>query len=211
MRFNLDLDEIRYIKLLYKDSEDRPCVTKAAIKHIDSHEIFACSRFEEELNIVTPQEITLSIVCNDGLYRTKTVLKSAENDEPYAFFAMEIPQGLEYQQNREFFRVNANYDCTYIYDADESVININTKTYDLSANGVSILVKNHPVTVSNGVINLAIDAKEIQTKVRYVRSEKVQDGYKISFTFTNIKEQDRDLISQACIRKQLEQRRNSIH
>lgn len=207
MKFKFDLEDIKYIKILYKDTDDNPATIKAAIKRIDEKEIFACSKFEEGLYIETPQEITLSIICGDGLYRTKTKLKSIENDEPYTFFALESPLGLEYQQNREYFRVSAQFPCIYTVGSQE----FKTQTCDISANGVSIVLPAHLITENDSMLALTFDGITIETQVRYVRSEKIEDGYKLSFTFTKISELDRDFISQVCIKKQLEQKRNSIH
>ena len=59
-------------------------------------------------------------------------------------------------------------------------------------------------------LEFVINDKKIKTKVRYVRSEKVEGGQKLSFNFTEISQNDRDLISQMCIKKQLEDKRNSM-
>lgn len=211
MRFNFNLEDIKYIKLLYKDSDGSPCTVKAAIKRINEKEIMACAKFEDGLTIETPQEITLSIICNDGLYRTKTKLIEIENDEPYTFFTLETPQGLEYQQNREYFRVSANFDCVYFITAPEGIREYRAKTYDISANGVSIILASHIISAGDSKLDMLIEGRIIEAQIRYVRGERVENGYKISFTYTKIAESDRDYISQVCIKKQLEQRRNAIH
>lgn len=210
MRFNLNLEDIKYIKILYKDINENPCTTKAALKKITEREILACARYETELALDTPQDITLSIVCNDGLYRTKTRLKSAENDEPYAFFYMETPQGLEYQQNREYFRVVAEYNCVCILDEyDDDEVQLQGKTVDISANGVSVILSSLANFDERTSLVLVINGKPIKTKVKYVRSESVDEGYRISFMYTKISEADRDVISQACIQNQLAKKRRT--
>ena len=108
MKFNLNLDNINYIKIVYKDKSDTVCCTKAAIKNMNERDIYACAKFENNLFLNTPQEVALSFVCENGLYRTSTTLKSIENDAPYIFFVMKTPVGIEYQQNREYFRVKMN-------------------------------------------------------------------------------------------------------
>lgn len=210
MKFNFKLEDIKYVKILYKDKSSTPCITKAGLKKIDEREIFACGKFEDGLEIDTPQEITLSFICNDGLYRTKTILKSVENDEPYTFFTLNTPQGIEYEQNREYFRVLAKYDCIYKVLVDGVAVEYNSKTVDISANGVSILLPKHIISERNSELYIIINNKPFRTKIKFVRSEKVNEGYKISFTYVDISEQDRDFISQICLKKQLEQRRNSI-
>ena len=210
MKFNLNLENIKYVKILYQDSAGKPCSVKAAIKTFTATEILCCSKFEDGLYIKTPQEITLSIVCPDGLYRTKTNLKYVSNDEPYTFFSVVPPQNLEYQQNREFFRVEIALDCIYSYETNGEFINLNTQTSDISANGVSIIVPSLEVYSGDAYLNITIPEKKIKTKVKFIRSEKIDEGYKISFTFIDIPNHDRDLISQICIKKQLEEKRKLL-
>lgn len=210
MKFSFKLEEIKYVKLGYRDSEGYIENTKAAIKEINEKQILVCAKFEDGLEIETPQEIDFSVICNDGIYKTKTVLKSVEGDEPYVFFILETPIGIEYQQNREYFRVPASYDCVYRVNDGENISEYKAKTADISANGVSIIIPNHIISEELSELVLNINEIQILTKVRYIRSEKVDEGYRLSFSYVVISELDRDFISQVCIKKQLEQRRNSI-
>ena len=210
MRFNFKLEEIKYIKIIYKDNNGTGCVTKAGIKKFDDREILACGKFENGLNIETPQEIVLSVVCNDGLYRTKTLLKSVENDEPYVFFILETPNGIDYDQNREYFRVPVKYNCIYKVKDNNEIREIAAITYDISANGISIITPNHFISENLSELIINIDGISINTKIKYIRSEKVNEGYRLSFSYVGISELDRDYISQVCIKKQLEQRRTAI-
>lgn len=209
MKFNLNLEDIKYIKILLKNNDGTPRNIKAAMKSINEREIIACSKFEEILNIETPQEVTLSIVCNDGLYRTKTKLKSVDNEEPFVFFALESPQGLEHQQNREYFRVPVKYDCVYSIVTETGVKEFNTYTFDLSANGISIYLPTHDIS-DKANIEILLDDIKIAAQIKYIRSEKVENGYKLSFMYSAISNLDRDFISQVCIKKQLEQKRKSL-
>ena len=209
MRFNLKLEDVKYLKLLYKDASGNPVTSKAAIRRVNDREMLICAKYDENLNLTTPQNVTLSIVCNDGLYRTTTTLKSVSKEEPYTFFVLEPPQGLEYQQNREYFRVVVAYQC-WINPSRDSENTVETTTHDVSANGVSVISNTHFALKDDTIMILNLDGRKIQTSVRFVRSERVNDDYKLSFTFTKISEQDRDFISQALIKKQLEDKRNSI-
>lgn len=210
MKFSFKLEEIKYVKLGYRDSEGFIENSKAAIKEINEKQILACAKFNDGLELELPQEIDFSVICNDGIYKTKTILKSVERDEPYVFFILETPVGIEYQQNREYFRVPVKYNCVYKVWEDGQYVQYSAKTADISANGVSIVLPTH--AVSEEISELIININEIQivTKVHYVRSEKIDEGYRISFSYASISELDRDFISQVCIKKQLEQRRNSI-
>lgn len=210
MNFNIKLEEIKYVKILYKDYNDSPCITKAGIKKINEKSILACGKLENIADIPTPQNVTLSVVCSDGIYRTKTVLTIVENDDPYTFFELETPQNIQYEQNREYFRVSAEYNCIYKLRENGEEKEYQTKTTDLSANGISIILPNHSITESICDLDLIINTKVLKTKIQYIRSEKVEEGYKISFKFINLSENNRDLISQVCIQKQIEERRHSF-
>lgn len=210
MKFSFKLEEIKYVKLAYRDCEGFIENTRAAIKEINEKEILACAKFADGLDLDLPQEIDFSVICNDGLYKTKTILKSIEKDEPYVFFTLETPVGIEYQQNREFFRVPVKYKCVYKTNINNETKELSVITYDISANGVSIELPNHIISENLSELTINIDGIQIATKVKYIRSEKINEGYKISFAFVGISESDRDYISQVCIKKQLEQRRKSL-
>ena len=210
MKFNLSLENIKYIKISYKDLDNDPCTVKAAIKKMDDREIIACAKFDEDLELKTPQEIVLSIVCNEGLYKTKTLLKKIENDAPYIFFIIAPPEGLEYLQNREYFRVKGEYNCIYNVVKNNEIKRIPCKTKNISANGVSIELPSHIMSEEDSVLEISIGGNTVTPKARYVRSEKHGSNYLLSFTYIQISEADRDIISKTCIQKQLEQKRNSI-
>ena len=208
MKFNFNLDDIRYVKILYTSGHSGPTTVKAAIKNITEDEITACAEYEEDFIVKTPQEVTLSIVCNDGLYRTKTKLKSVESEAPYIFFCLEIPVGMEYQQNREYFRISANYGCAYYVSIDGESRNYTTTTCDISANGVSLELPEPIYTDGDSEIDIMVEEKLIHAKIKYIRNEKSYKGYKLSFSFSEISQADQDYISKVCIQKQLEQKRN---
>ena len=118
MQFNLSLENIKYTKIVYKDREENTRFIKAAIRSMNENELFACAKFEDGLDIQTPQEVSVSFICENGLYRTNTILKSFQNEEPYVFLFLQVPQGIEYQQNREYFRVkmNENVELNILFD-----------------------------------------------------------------------------------------------
>lgn len=208
MRFNLDLKDIKYVKVLYMDEFGDFISVKTALKSINEREIIVCGKYDEDCNIEFPQTVVLSIVCGDGLYKTKTRLKSVENAEPYLIFILEVPDGVEYEQNREYFRICEKFPCIYNVETEDDDVTIEAETYDISANGVSVIMPS--LVVSDGYADLAIGMpnRKVDIRVAYVRSEKVPAGYKVSFTFAKISETDRDCISQFCIKKQLEQKRS---
>jgi len=79
---------------------------------------------------------------------------------------------------------------------------------DISANGVSIIIPELAFSETGSDIEIMLNERIIQAKVQYVRSEKLDEGYKVSFTYSNISDADRDFISKVCIKKQLEQKRS---
>lgn len=207
MKFNLSIDNINYVKILYANAEGNPVSIKAAIKRIDEREIVTCIKYEDDFSIKYPQTITLSIVCSEGLYRTKTILKSYSIQEPYILIYLETPNSLEYQQNREFFRVAASYKCVYYVNNNGQPAKFDTQTEDISANGVSIALPVHVFSEEEAEVEMMVEERLISAKIKYIRSEKTEDGYKLSFKFTNISNRDKDYISQICIQKQLEEKR----
>ena len=90
-------------------------------------------------------------------------------------------------------------------------MNIPATTYDLSANGISIDIETALIPQEDASIILEINSKQIKARVRFVRKEQIPGGYRLSFFFANISESDRDLISQFCLKKQFEQKRNSLY
>lgn len=208
MKFRVRIEDIKYVKIFYRNLSSVLCSSKIGIKSMNENEILACGKFENGLEIETPQEISLSIICSDGLYKTKTNLLSFSNDEPYTFFKIKTPQSIEYEQNREYFRVLAEYDCIYrIFETDKEY---RAKTIDLSANGISLLLPTHEISEKDSEIQLIIGPKKINLRVQFIRSEKLENGYKLSFTYTKILESDRDFISQVCLRKQLEEKKRHL-
>lgn len=210
MKLILDLEEIKYIKITIPTDKENSITVRAAIKNINEREIIACTKYDTNINPNAPLEIVLSIVADDGIYRTKTCLKSFEHDGPYTFMYLETPDNIEYQQNREYFRVPMVCECNYKVIANGEKLEFNAKTVDISANGVSIYSPELFISSTDNELIININGRKVQTKARYIRSERFGDAYRISFAYTNITESDRDVISQACLAKQLEEKRNKL-
>ena len=210
MKFTFNLEDIKYIKILYLDNDNNPHTVKGAVKSINDREIVSCIKFQEGIDVKYNQNVTLSIICSEGLYRTETKLKSVDIEDPYIFFIIETPQGMEFQQNREYFRVLGTYNCAYYIHNEEKTTCITGKTFDISANGVSIIVPVHAISEEDAELEIMINERIVRSYAKCVRSEETSGGYKLSFMFEQISNSDRDFISQICIKKQLEQKRNSL-
>lgn len=207
MKFNLNLDSINYIKIVYSDRNGSPHCVKAAIKRMGEKEIFACAKFEGRLNIKTPQDVILSFICENGLYRTGTVLKFIQYEEPYIFFTLKTPDGIEYQQTREYFRVRLEENVILSYSKHNEVMRIACKSYDLSANGIKLQFDT-PIQIPKDVqISINFEKRNVKTRARLIRIDEDDKVFKASFKFINLQEQDMDYISQICIQKQLEYKR----
>ena len=204
MKFNLTFDNINYIKIVYGDKQNNACCTKAAIKNMNDREIYACAKFDDGLYIQTPQEITLSFVCENGLYTTTTTLKYIENASPFVFFSIKTPIDIEYQQNREYFRVRMDEDVILSFNNNS----ISCKAYDISANGICVIVPQGIDIPEEVKLDILFEPKDIKTKAKLIRKDLEENIFKVSFEFVGMSEADVDLISQKCIKKQLEYKRN---
>ena len=206
MQFNLSLENIKYTKIVYKDREENTRFIKAAIRSMNENELFACAKFEDGLDIQTPQEVSVSFICENGLYRTNTILKSFQNEEPYVFLFLQVPQGIEYQQNREYFRVKMNENVIVKFNNSVKTC----KLYDISANGVRLVLDENTTFYENVELNILFDKNNVTAKARYVRTDNDDNILKASFYFTKISDNDVDFIAKKCIQIQLSNRRNSV-
>jgi len=206
MQFNLNLENINYIKIVYKDREDNTHCIKASIKRMSEREIFASAKFEENFNIPIPQDVVVSFVCENGLYRTTTQLKYIEYAEPYIFLTLKTPQGLEYQQNREYFRVRMEENVILSFNGTA----IPCKTYDISANGVRLIIDKDLQIPEIVHLDILFAQKSLKTRAQYIRTDNEDKIWKASFTFINIAENDIDFLAKKCIQFQLSNRRNAI-
>ncbi len=210
MIFNLNLENINYLKIIYKDKNDTTRCAKAAIKKMNEFDIIACTKLENGFNLRTPQDISLSFICENGLYRTTTSLKYIDIKDEYVFFTIKSPVGLDYQQNREYFRVRMEVPVTILYERYGISKKLTGVTYDISANGVRLSF-DKVEEISNDVeIIFLFENKIIATKAQLIRMDTDVKIYDAAFKFVDLKSNDMDFISQLCIKTQLEYKRNSI-
>ena len=211
MNLNLNIENINYAKIVYKDKNDSIRCMKAAVRRIDEREIVACAKFDENIFIDTPQEIKLSIACDNGLYKASTTLKYVVKEEPYFLFTIAAPDNIEYQQKREYFRVKINESALISYKSEnDDKIDLPCETYDLSANGVRLILENKMSFPEIVKITLYLPRKIIETDAKYIRTDEEDNILKASFRFIKLQDTDIDCISQICFQKQLETRRKAI-
>ncbi len=210
MNFNLNLDNINYIKIVYCDREGSTRCIKATIKNLGEREIYACAKIENGISIQTPQDIMLSFISDNGLYRTNTVLKYIVFQEPFVYFAMKAPEGLDYQQNREYFRVKSSEKVLINYIKNEEKQTVTCLAHDISANGIRVELDSRIDFPEDVSLKIIFENKEISTDAKFIRIDEEDDILKAAFYYTNLKEQDRDFISQQCIKRQIEEKRSKI-
>lgn len=210
MIFNVDADNINYVKITYKDKNDFAHCVKAAVKFMSDYELLACAKNEEDLRIAIPQEVDLGIACENGLYKAKTTLKNVTYDSSYVLFSMRKPEEAEYQQNREYFRVKLGEDSNIIYTENGQEKTVAAITYDLSANGVRIELDKEMTFPENVRLLLFLPQRNIDVKAQYIRNDNEDQIIKAAFQFVDMPQADLDYISQLCLQKQLEERRKNL-
>ena len=210
MKLNLNIENVNYVKILYKDKEDFTHCIKASVKSFDNREIIACAKFDDGLFINTPQEVRLGIACDNGLYTAVTTLKYIEKDVPYFFFIIKTPYDFDYQQKREYFRVKIDENAIITYNTDNTEKSISCETFDLSGNGVRLIIDENYDIPENVHITLFLPKRTVETDAKYIRTDEEDKILKASFSFIDLEESDLDYISQICLQKQLETRRKSI-
>lgn len=210
MRFDINKENINYIKINYLDSDNFSHCIKAAVRLIGEFELLVSIKSEEKIFIPTPQSVELGIACDNGLYKAKTILKKVEYDAPYILFSLKKPEEMELQQNREYFRVKLQENANVIYEKDEQPVQFSAITYDISAKGVRIELEEEIEFPEKVVLLLFFENKTIEVNAKYIRTDIDDNIIKASFQFTDISEIDLDFISQVCFKKQLEERRKSL-
>lgn len=210
MKFNLNSENINYLKITYKDNDGFAHCVKTAIRYLNDFEILVSKKSEEFLQISLPQEVEIGIACDNGLYKAKTILKRIESDNPYILFSLKKPEEIEYQQNREFFRIKIQEDANIIFEENGQEIAVSALTYDISANGVRIELDNNFAFPENVRLLLFLLQRQIDLQAKYIRTDDDDNVIKASFSFINIAPADLDYISQICIQKQIQERRKNL-
>ena len=210
MKFNLNTESINYIKITYKDSNAFAHCIKAVVRYIGENEILVCTKFGGNRDINYPQEVSLGIACDNGLYKAVSELKKVTYEPPYLLFTIQKPEDMEYQQKREYFRVRLQENVSILYETDGQEITHSAITYDISANGVRVELDNIRVFPEEVNLLIFLPKKTINVKAKYVRNDDEDKIIKASFRFEDISQQDLDYISQFCLQKQLEERRKNL-
>lgn len=210
MNFDLTSIKINYLKITYNDKDSFTHCVKSAVRNITDYEILASTKLNENLNIKTPQEVELSIACDNGLYKAKTELTRVIKEEPYLLFSVRTPKNTEFQQKREFFRVKIKEDANIIFEETKEITQLSVITYDLSANGVRIELDKKYDFPEKVKIILYLPQRIVETKAKFIRTDNEDNIIKASFQLINTPQSDLDYISQVCLKKQIEERKKNL-
>ena len=205
MKLNFNLDDIKYLRLEY-NIDGNEYSTKLALKEKRENDFIAVIPVEENFSIHTPQKIGLTFVCDDGLYKTIATVREIFEDNEFYNIVIDNPNTLDYQQNREYYRILAEYDCIYTVETYNGMESFNAVTYDISAGGVSIITTENIVPTRETSLVIFMPDRDLKTHLQFVRCEALENNeYKLSFIFTDLAERDFEMLSELCVKKQLSQ------
>jgi len=203
MQLSFNLEDISYLKMEYFEGEIERTL-KLAIKEKKENEFIAVCETNGLSYIETPQKVAIDFIAHDGLYKTHTMLKEIRNEGEYTYFVIDNPASLDYQQNREYYRVIVEYDCIYSVDTENGTESFNAVTYDLSAGGVSIIMDENIISQEEMSIVICMTERNIKSHLKFIRCERFEESqYKLSFEFTDLAEKDYEILQNLCVTKQL--------
>ena len=202
MKLNFNLEDINYLKVSYKKDNTVETV-KMGLKEKTENKIIAIARNLDITGICAPQSVSIGFVCNDGLYTTTTELSEIYHDEEFTYIEMLNPKSLDYQQNREYYRVLAEYDCIYTVYGDYENESYSAVTYDISAGGVSIILPENAISKEECSLVIMFPDGDLKSHLKFMRCEAMDDNYKLSFEFTDLSERDYNRLQQMCVNKQI--------
>lgn len=203
MKLNFNLEDIECLKLDF-DNEEYHSSIKLALKEKRENDFLAIAPTHQKVAFDTPQKITLTFICHDGLYKTTTIVNDIYEEDGYKYFVINNPESLDYQQNREYYRILSKYDCIYTIDTGSGIESFNAVTYDISAGGVSIISSENIVPTRETSIVICMPERNLKAHIQFVRCEAYgEDEYKLSFFFVDLSDKDYKFLSDLCVQKQL--------
>lgn len=205
MKLNFNLEDIKYLRLEY-NQDGKDVSTKLALKEKRENDFIALIPADNTFSIVPPQKMALTFVCDDGLYKTKVTVKDVVKDEDYYYIIIDNPDTLDYQQNREYYRILVEYECIYTVETSDGIESFNAVTYDISAGGVSIITTENIVPTRETSLVIFMPERDLKTHLQFVRCEALERGeYKLSFIFTDLTDKDFQMLADLCVKKQISQ------
>ena len=201
MQLSFDLKSIKYLKIEYT-TNNVDYSYKLALKEKKENSFIALMPREEKIELTTPSTVVLSFICHDGLYRTDAIIENISEDEDYTIIEIQNPKTLDYQQNRSYYRILADYDCVYTIETEDGMESFNATTYDISAGGISIITDKNTIPTRETSIIIYTPERSIKSYLKFIRCEAFEDAYKLSFIFIDLEEKDFEYLTKICVDKQ---------
>ena len=202
MKFKLNIEYIKYVKI-----HCNGITIRAEVKSINEKNILLYVKYNADYLNLRSQEVSANFICIDGLYKIRTTLLCFEKAEPYLVIVLKTPTEMDFEQKRNFFRIESSDGCICETNIDGIVSQYSGVIKNISANGVCAIFSNYFIIDGICVFKFKLDNKEFSLKSRFVRSENYNNSYKVSLTFADISESDKDFISKVCLKKQFENKR----
>lgn len=152
----------------------------------------------ENLFVHTPYTTLVTFICSKCLCQTEATIDDFYKKNGRIYVSIKNPETLEASHNREYYRVLAEYDCIYTVETENGVLSFNAVTYDLSLGGISIITTENIIPARETCVIICLPGRDIKTNVRFCRCEALEDGYKLSFTFTDVLEKDLATLEEIC-------------
>ena len=201
MKLNFNLEDISYMKTEIRNGDEQETI-KLAIREKKENEFIAIAKRMDISKIKIPQRVPLGFICQDGLYSTIAEISAVDVKEDYTYFSIQNPSTLDFQQNREYYRILAEYDCIYTIDSKDGTESYSAVTYDISAGGVSIILSENAISKEECTIVIMLPDGDLKSHVKFVRCDLFDDNYRLSFEFSDLPDREYQRLTQLCINKQ---------
>ena len=212
-----DLSRLKYVKIVYTgpDGESQEIKTQAKFIRSDLTSLFLNSSDDFDINY--PQDIVVKFVAEDASYEGQATLQKIERGRTLVAFTITSPKTVERCQNRRYYRINLKRECVLVAtDSEKHSSAFLARVIDVS--GCGILVNKLETMFSSGyvaidpakyeqfhiILFLDID-KVLKLPARFVRQDATEGAGKYAFEYTDIKQNDIDLISKYVTKEQIEQ------
>lgn len=212
-------DSIGDIKGVSVVVADEVLTTGVELKELVDDYLLLTSKNKQQAQVGDDVEVTL--YCANGVFNFASTVVKVENNFPYYFWYIKIPESFTTCQERQFYRTRFNIKALlslHFHNGEKKVLECST--FDISGNGVSLMMipisdnRNFWELLEKPDINkyaniglcLYFSERNINARVQYVHSRDLSENSMISicaFKFINLAPSDCDFITKQCFSKQL--------
>jgi len=185
------------------------------VNNILNHELVVCQalgRKSTPLNVASSNLITIVVPDENGAYLVEAEI--AESDEKRYRVALRPTGKTKYVQRRQYFRISrpsvlAHYQLTNSEADQDNRMPIEGMVWDLSGNGIGILVRSSKTIYVDSTIKIIISLpgeppiELIGVVTRVLPKSIIKSEYLLGVHFKRIKESDRDKIIKFVMQEQL--------